>query len=62
MITRKSFLFSPSKESASPLHLIGIQEAARYTGVAVTTLYKWVGQRKIPHVKIGRLVSLTRPN
>jgi len=23
----------------------------------VTTLYKWVGQRKIPHIKLGRLVK-----
>ncbi len=34
-----------------------IQEAAHYTGIAVTTLYKWVSQRKIPHIKMGRLVK-----
>jgi excisionase family DNA binding protein len=37
--------------------LFDIQEAARYTGVSATTLYKWVSQRKIPHIKMGRLVK-----
>ena len=37
--------------------LISIQETSDYTGVPVNTLYKWVGQRKIPHVKMGRLVK-----
>ena len=42
--------------SSSP-RLLDIHEAAQYTGVSVTTLYKWVSQRKIPHIKIGRLVK-----
>ena len=37
--------------------LISIQETSDYTGIPVSTLYKWVGQRKIPHVKMGRLVK-----
>ena len=37
--------------------LLTIQEAAQYTGVSATTLYKWVSQRKIPQIKIGRLVK-----
>jgi excisionase family DNA binding protein len=36
---------------------LDIHQAAQYTGVSVTTLYKWVSQRKIPHIKIGRLVK-----
>ena len=46
---------SPSTELVSGL--IGIQEAAHYTGVSPTTLYKWVSQRKIPYIKMGRLVK-----
>ena len=38
--------------SKSP-RLFNIQEAAWYTGVSVTTLYKWVSQRKIPYIKLG---------
>ena len=37
--------------------LLDIQAAARYTGMSVATLYKWVNQRKIPHIKMGRLVK-----
>ena len=37
--------------------LIDIHQAAHYTGISATTLYKWVGQRKIPHIKMGRLVK-----
>jgi excisionase family DNA binding protein len=37
--------------------LLTIQQAAQVTGIAVPTLYKWVGQRKIPHIKMGRLVK-----
>ncbi len=37
--------------------LIDIQEAAHMTGISVPTLYKWVNQRKIPHIKMGRLVK-----
>ena len=37
--------------------LIGVHEAARYISVSVTTLYKWVSQRKIPYIKMGRLVK-----
>jgi len=37
--------------------LLTIQQAAQVTGISVPTLYKWVGQRKIPHIKLGRLVK-----
>jgi len=33
--------------------LMSIEEAAQYTGLAVNTLYKMVGQRRIPYVKVG---------
>jgi len=37
--------------------LLTIQQAAQITGVSITTLYKWVSQRKIPYIKMGRLVK-----
>ena len=42
--------------SQSP-RLIGVQEAARYIGISFTTLYKGVSQRKIPYIKMGKLVK-----
>ena len=38
-------------------HLLTIQQAAYVTGIAVPTLYKWVSHRKIPYIKLGRLVK-----
>ncbi len=38
-------------------HLLTIQQAAQITGISTTTLYKWVSQRKIPYIKMGRLVK-----
>ena len=37
--------------------LIAIKEAAEYTGLSVHTLYTMVSQRRVPHVKVGRLVK-----
>jgi len=50
-VMRNSRLVSPS------IRLIDIQEASKITGVSIPTLYKWVSQRKIPHIKMGRLVK-----
>ncbi len=37
--------------------LIDVKEATRWLSVTEGTLYKWVGQGKIGHKKIGRLVK-----
>jgi len=37
--------------------LIQIQQAAQYTGLSPHTLYTMVSQRRIPYVKVGRLVK-----
>jgi len=34
-----------------------IKELSRYLGVTPGTLYSWVCYKKIPYVKIGRLVK-----
>ena len=36
--------------------LLDIQEVSQYTGLSVHTLYSMVSQRRIPYVKVGRLV------
>ena len=34
----------------------GIKEISQYLGVTVNTLYSWVCQKRIPYIKVGRLV------
>ena len=34
--------------------LLTVSEAADFLGVANQTLYNWVNQRRIPHVKLGK--------
>jgi len=36
--------------------LLTVQEAAAYTGLSPYTVYTMVSQRRIPFVKVGRLV------
>ena len=36
--------------------LLNVQEAASYLRISVSTLYRWVHQKKIKHVKIGSRV------
>ena len=37
--------------------LISVNEAAVYTGLSPHTIYTMVSQRRIPYVKVGRLVK-----
>jgi len=39
---------------------LNIKELSEYLGVTVNTLYAWVNQRKIPYLKMGRLVRFDR--
>ncbi len=36
--------------------LLSIDETSEYLGLAPTTLYKMVSERRIPYVKVGRLL------
>lgn len=38
------------------VRLINVADAAEFLSVSVSTLYGWIYQRRIPFVKIGRLV------
>jgi len=37
-------------------HLLDIEELCRILGVKKATIYAWIYQHKIPHIKLGRLV------
>jgi len=36
---------------------IGVKELSEYLGLKVTTIYVWISLRKIPYIKLGRLVK-----
>ena len=38
-------------------NLIGIREVAQKLGAKESTIRAWVFQRRIPHVRVGRLVK-----
>jgi len=40
--------------------LMGTEETAEYLGISRNTLYEWIVQRKIPHIKVGRLNKFKR--
>ena len=40
--------------------LLDIREVATYTGLSIHTLYTMVNQRRIPFVKLGRLVKFDK--
>lgn len=40
--------------------LLGTTEAAGYLGISKNTLYEWVVQNKVPHIKVGRLVKFRK--
>jgi excisionase family DNA binding protein len=40
--------------------LLDINEAADYLNLSTSTLYSWVSQRRIPHLKLGGRVRFDR--
>ena len=36
---------------------LGVREFAEYLGIEESTVYAWVYQKRIPYVKVGRLVK-----
>ena len=40
--------------------LLNVQETACYLNIAQSTLYRWVHQKKIKHVKIGSRVLFSQ--
>jgi len=48
----------PRAEEARPMlgRLVGVDELARELGISRHTVYSWVSQRRIPFLKVGRLL------
>ena len=40
--------------------MLRTDEAAEFLGISKNTLYEWIIQKKIPHIKVGRLVKFKR--
>jgi excisionase family DNA binding protein len=40
--------------------LMDVLSVSQYIGVKVNTVYAWVNSRKIPHIKLGRLLKFNR--
>ena len=36
--------------------LVGVEHAAEFLGIQVSTMYVWCEQRRIPHIRIGRVL------
>ncbi len=41
-------------KSEAVRNFVGYEDAAQLLGVKTSTLYAWVHQRRIPHIRIGR--------
>jgi excisionase family DNA binding protein len=51
----------PTSEKATPYtDLLNIQEASKFLGLAVPTLYSKVSERLIPHSKVGKKLFFSR--
>ena len=40
--------------------LLSVDELAAYLGVSRWSVYQWISQRRVPYVKIGRLVRFDK--
>ena len=38
-------------------NLLNVKELSEYTGISKSTIYEWVNMKKIPYIKIGKLVK-----
>ncbi len=46
-----------AKGGSPARQLLSVVQAAEYTGLSVHTVYRMVSQRRIPYVKVGRLMK-----
>lgn len=40
--------------------LLTVEQTAAYLGVSLLTIYDWISQRKVEHIKAGRAVRFKR--
>jgi len=46
-----------SEQILKKKQLLDTKEAAEFLGISKNILYEWIIQKKMPHIKIGRLVK-----
>lgn len=51
-----------SEQISKQKQLMNTNEASEFLGISKNTLYEWIVQKKVPHVKVGRLVKFRREN
>jgi len=49
-----------SAQISEQKELLGTREASEFLGISRNTLYEWIAQRKVPHLKVGRLVKFRK--
>lgn len=57
IVSEKSIV---SGQISKQKQLMDMNEASEYLGIRKNTLYEWVVQKKIPHLKVGRLTKFKR--
>ena len=50
----------PAERTPIAPRLLTIQQVAAYVGLSHHTIYRFVSQRKIPHVKLGKVLKFDR--
>lgn len=49
-----------SEQISKEKQLLNTEEASEFLGIRKNTLYEWIIQKKIPYIKVGRLVKFRR--
>jgi excisionase family DNA binding protein len=49
-----------SEEISQQKQLLDTTKASQFLGISKNTLYEWIVQKKVLHVKVGRLVKFRR--
>lgn len=60
MVSLFYFVLKEGTRIVEARKLLTLNEAAAYLGISKLTLYGWTSQRRIDHVKVGRLVKFDR--
>lgn len=49
-----------SEEISQQKQFLDTTEASQFLGISKSTLYEWIVQKKVPHLKVGRLVKFRK--
>ena len=51
---------NPKISAKEHARFYNITELSEYLGVKVNTLYSWISEKRIPYIKVGRLVRFDK--